>query len=176
MPGTSGRMWENSTERTVWALSSAITSWKRVKRSYGTPPPFSKHETMSSSTAERLVIHCASTARLSGEAARVSQAACSAGRENRAVFGIDLHDAPGRHRAEPLTDVPLVELGRVGELLARSLLVLREGVEQARAVAHGNHHRQRAAVQQFEHATREGFGALGVVRSLGHLHLLGPGL
>ena len=91
-------------------------------------------------------------------------------------FGIDLHDAPGRHRAEPLTDVPLVELGRVGELLARRLLVLREGVEQARAVAHGDHHRQRAAVQQFEHATREGFGALGVVRSLGHLHLLGPGL
>ena len=122
------------------------------------------------------MIHCASTARLSGEAARVSQAGVLRGQGEPSRLGIDLHDAPGRHRAEPLTDVPLVELGRVGELLARRLLVLREGVEQARAVAHGDHHRQRAAVQQFEHATREGFGALGVVRSLGHLHLLGPGL
>ena len=59
MPGTSGRMCEKRTERTVWLLSSAITSWKREKRSYGTPPPFSKHSTMSSSTVESVGIHCA---------------------------------------------------------------------------------------------------------------------
>ena len=61
---------------------------------------------------------------------------------------VDLDDAPGRHRAEPLADVPLVELGRVGELLARRLLELREGVEKARAVADGGHDHERAAVQQ----------------------------
>jgi hypothetical protein len=32
-------MCEKSTDRTVCALSSAITSWNRAKRSYGTPPP-----------------------------------------------------------------------------------------------------------------------------------------
>jgi hypothetical protein len=72
-------MCEKRTDKTVCALSSAITSWKRGYRSYGTPPPERKHSTMSSSTVDRLVIHCASTARLSGEAARVSQAACSGG-------------------------------------------------------------------------------------------------
>ena len=73
---------------------------------------------MSSSTVERLVIHCASTARLSGDAARVSQAACSAAASS-GQSRIELDDAPGRHRAEPLADVALVEAGRVGELLAR---------------------------------------------------------
>ena len=78
-PGTSGRMWSKSPASVVWSLSSAIVSWNRRNRSYGTPPPSRKLRTMSSSTWPSTEIHCAVTAMLFGDAARVSHAACSGG-------------------------------------------------------------------------------------------------
>ena len=46
-------MCDSSEDSTDWPLSSAITSWNRGNFSYGTPPPFLKHSTMSSSTLPR---------------------------------------------------------------------------------------------------------------------------
>ena len=83
-------------------------------------------------------------------------------------LGIELDDAPGRHRAEPLAHVALVEAGSVGQLLARRLAELGERVEEPGAVPDGDHHRQRAAVQQVEHAPGERLGTLRVERRLEH--------
>ena len=165
------------TESTVWALSSAITSWKRGKRSYGTPPPSRKHSTMSSSTVESVGIHCAVDREVVGRRG-ARQPGGVLGRERVARrLGLELDDASGRHRAEPLADVALVEPGGVGELLARRAAVLGQRVEQARAMADGHHHHQRAAVQHVEHAPGERLGALVSYVVCGHSHLLvGRGL
>ena len=79
----------SSAESTVWSLSSAITSWKRGKPAYGTPPPSVKQRTMSSSTEPSSAMYCAVTARFSGEAARVSQRACSAAHLERTMERVE---------------------------------------------------------------------------------------
>ena len=123
---------------------------------------------MSSSTVERVVIHCASTARLSGDAARVSQAACSRGEAVQRPLGIELDDAARRHRAEPLAHVAFVETSRIGQVLARRAVELGERVEERGTVPDGDHHRKRAVVQQVEHAPGERLGTLRVERRLEH--------
>ena len=125
MPGTSGRMCEKSTERTVCALSSAITSWKRAKRSYGTPPPCWKHSTMSSSTVERRRDPLRLDREIVGRRRAREPGGVLRGKRVARRLRIELDDAPRRHRAEPLAHVALVQPGRVGELVARRAVELR---------------------------------------------------
>ena len=131
---------------------------------------------MSSSTVERVVIHCASTARLSGDAARVSQAACSAGRR----YG----RPPGRARrcvqpsSRRATRARSARRGRPRRPAPGSSRAseLGERVEEPGTVPDGDHHRERAAVQQVEHAPGERLGTLRVERRSRARHLLRSGL
>ena len=54
---------------------------RRATEDYRTPPPSLKHSTMSSSTQPITAMYCPNTAMLSAAAARVKNAACSAGNE-----------------------------------------------------------------------------------------------
>ena len=100
-----------SDERTDWPLSSAITAWNRGNCSYGTPPPFLKHSTMSSSTLPR-----------SGDILREHGQVVGPGRPRQVrgvlrrqlvadALRIDADDARGDHRAEPFAHIALVEAG-----------------------------------------------------------------
>ena len=91
-------------------------------------------------------------------------------------LGLVLDDTPGRHHAEPLAHVALVEARRVGELLARRGACLGERVEETGAVTDRDHHGDGGAVQRVQHAPGERFGAIGVVDTLEHRHLLWSGL
>ena len=162
-------MCENSTERTVWALSSAMTSWKRAIA-------LVRHAAAVLEARDDVVLdggEARDPLRLDGEVVgggRAREPGGVLGRQRVAArLGVDLDDASGRHRAEPLADVALVEPGRVGELLARRVVERGKRVEEARTVTDGDHHHERAAVQQVEHAPGERLGAAQCRTSLGPL-------
>ena len=62
-------------------------------------------------------------------------------------LAVVLDDAAGRHSAEPLPHVALVEASGIGDLLARRWLKLRHRVEQAGPVANADHQRQVTVVE-----------------------------
>ena len=80
-PGTSGSVTSIRVASWTAPLSSAMTAWNLGNAEYGTPPPCRKQSTIWSSTCAISPMYCIPVARFAMPAARVSQAACSAGSE-----------------------------------------------------------------------------------------------
>ncbi len=76
------------------------------------------------------------------------------GQDVRAGSRIVFHDAARHDRAEPLSNVALVQLGALGELRARGG-TLRRGFEEAGLVTDVHHQRQHAARVVSEEPSRE---------------------
>jgi len=80
------------------------------------------------------------------------------------VLRIIREDLAGHQAAQPLTDVSLVEAGRVGDLFRRRRLKLVEHVEQVGAVTYRDQESQAAGVQNAHQLVSKRFG-LGVVKT-----------
>ena len=113
------------------------------------------------------MIHCASDWR----GCRVRQlwsARPRAPRAARSETSPDPAPSCGRSsRPEPPRARSARQPSGVGELLARRVVETRQRVEEARPMADGDHHRERTAVEQVQHAPGERLGARCVVGGIG---------
>ena len=97
-------------------------------------------------------------ARLSGPAARVRQAACSAGSQYVPCPRVVLDDPSGGHRAQPFPHITLLGAGRCGDVLAGARRQLGHRIEQPDLVPDADHQRDGGAVQNSDHAVGELLG------------------
>jgi hypothetical protein len=69
---------------------------------------------------------------------------------------IEADDLPAGHRPQPLADIALVEVGRLGDLLAGGPVHGRHRVEEPSAVTDAHEHSQQALVDHVDHPLTEG--------------------
>ena len=112
-------------------------------------------------------MYCAKTAMLSAAAARVRNAACSAGKTKRVVAGSTSTTPAGDHGSEPLAHVALIE-PRLGSDLCRGRWRQRaQGIEKTSAMTDRDHQTEGAMIERSQDSASERFSFNGIEISLG---------